>query len=149
MELNVRAQVPPIERLNDRRRLVLALPRRALFIPGLLLVALVSLLYLSQTSDLAGTGYDIADLQSEQQQLQMQNEQLRLQVDQLESLDRVDKEATTRLHMGPPVHVIYVTAPPMTLPTPVATTQTPDSNRAASPSGWLGNAFAWLRARVP
>jgi len=148
MELNVSTQVPSIERTHHRRRLVPALPRRALFVPGLILIALVSLLYLSQTSDLAGTGYDIADLQSQQQQLQMQNEQLRLQIDQLESLDRVDKEASTRLHMGPPSHVIYVTAPPLTLPKPIAATKKDDSTGAVPRSDWLGRAFAWLRARV-
>lgn len=84
------------------------------------IAVVLSLLYLSQTSDVATTGYDITALQDEKQTLEAENEQLRLQIDQLESLDRVDREATTRLQMGPPRRVIYVTAAPVAIPTPVA-----------------------------
>lgn len=149
MELNVSPPAPSIERLEKRRRLVPSLPRRAVFVSGLLLAALVSLLYLSQASDLAGTGYDIADLQTQQQQLQMENEQLQLQVAQLESLDRVDKEASTRLHMGPPSHVIYVSAPPLVIPTPATKKREIEGNGALSTTGWLSDVLAWLRDRVP
>jgi len=135
----MRTEVPLTERLLVRRRLVSTLPRRALFVLALLLMALVSLLYLSQTSDVATTGYDIADLQAQQQQLQMQNEQLQLQIAQLESLDRIDQAASTRLHMGPPDHVVYVTAPPAVIPTPVASDQSTANARSSTPLGWLGH----------
>lgn len=128
-------EYPPIERLNPRRRLVPTGSWRTLFVPGLVLVSLISLLYLGQTSDVASTGYDIVDLQTEQHQYQMKNEQLRFQIAQLESLDRIDHEASSRLHMGPPNHVVYVTAPRPVLPT-LHPTATPDSH--PSPTSLIG-----------
>lgn len=110
---------------------------RGLFITVLILGAVLSLLYLNQTSDVAATGYDIADLQAQQQMLSMQNEQLRLQIAQLESLDRIDREATTRLHMGPPGHVVYVPASAAAIPTPLAV-PTPTQVNSPSPA-----AIAW------
>ncbi len=78
------------------------------FAIGLVVIALVSLLYLSQTSAVASTGYDVKRLQDEQAQLQMRNGQLRMRVAQLQSLDRVDAEARARLKMGLPDKVLYV-----------------------------------------
>jgi len=114
-------EVVPVQRAVGRPPLASPVSRRALFLPLILLAALVSLLYLSQTSDVATTGYDIADLQSQKATLEMENEQLRLQIAQLESLDRVDQAATTRLHMGPPRQAVYVTASTVSIPTPSPT----------------------------
>jgi len=118
--------------------------RRRTFIWLLLIGAALSLLYLNQTSDVATTGYDIADLENQQQLLTMQNEQLRLQIAQLESLDRVDREATARLHMGPPRRVLYTTGPVVAVPTPTpsAVSGTPI---AGSPLTW---AWRWITARI-
>jgi cell division protein FtsL len=93
--------------------------RRNLIFVVLALAALTSLLYVNQTGDLASTGYDVADLQNQKQQLEMRNEQLRLQVGQLESLDRIDQLASTQLKMGPPRNEIYVAAPSVRIPPPV------------------------------
>lgn len=94
---------------------------RTIFLVVLVVVTGFSLLYLSQTSDLAATSYDVAALQDKKSVWEMRNEQLRLQIDELQSLDRVDQSASTRLNMGPPTHVVYVTAPtqPIVIPTPV------------------------------
>jgi hypothetical protein len=113
---------------------------------------LTSLLYLSQTSDIATTGYDIADLQTQKQELEMQNEQLRLKVAQLESLDRVDHEASTRLHMGPPQREIYVTAVPISIPPPVATPSQPSSSassRTIALVRWIARQVSALRGAIP
>lgn len=79
---------------------------------------MLSLVYLSQTSDIAASGYDIASLQAQREVLEMQNEQLRFQVAQLQSLDRIDREASSRLHMGPPEREIFISAPPVEVATP-------------------------------
>lgn len=131
--------VLPIDRAVSRPRFT-RINRRALFLPLLLLAALVSLLYLGQTSDIAATGYAIADLQNQQQTLEMRHEQLEFKIAQLKSLDRVDQEATTRLHMGPPQRVVYVTAPsaPATIPTP---TPAPAPTHSMSP---IGAFFQWI-----
>lgn len=94
---------------------------RATFIVGLLLVTGLSLVYLNQTSDLAATSYDVAALQDEKTVWEMRNEQLRLQIAELQSLDRVDQSASTRLGMGPPSHVVYVNAPPQPVMVPTPT----------------------------
>lgn len=115
-----RLEVLPIERVIARPRTLPRINRGSWLAPALLVAALLSLLYLGQTSDVATTGYDIADLQAQKQSLQMENEQLRLKVAQLKSLDRVDREASARLDMGPPERVIHVEASPLSLPTPRA-----------------------------
>lgn len=81
----------------------------------------LSLVYLNQTSDLAATSYDVAALQDEKTVWEMRNEQLRLQIAELQSLDRVDQSASTRLGMGPPSHVVYVNAPPQPVMVPTPT----------------------------
>jgi hypothetical protein len=99
----------------------LAIPRPrglALVIAGLALAALVSLLYLNQTSELAATTYDIADLQSQQARWELRNEQLHFAIAREESLDRIDQEATARLNLGPPRRVAFVQAPRPDIPTP-------------------------------
>lgn len=91
-----------------RRRLVIVL----IFV----LAAPLSFLYVNQTSSLAAAGYDVTVLDGEEKLWQMRNEQLRLQVATLESLDRVDQVASSKLGMGPPQHQVFVNAPPTSLP---------------------------------
>jgi cell division protein FtsL len=94
--------------------------RRWVILCVLVLAAPLSFLYVNQTSSLAATGYDVAVLEGEKKIWQMRNEQLRLEVSQLESLDRIDRLAASKLGMGPPQHQIYVNAPALILPTPVS-----------------------------
>ncbi|MGH2459879.1 MAG: septum formation initiator family protein [Chloroflexota bacterium] len=130
-------EVIPIRRARTDPRQGTRAARPTMFIPLLVVGALLSLLYLNQTSDVAATGYDIADLQAQQGALTMRNEQLRLEVAQLESLDRVDREATARLHMGPPRQVVYATAAVVAIPSPTPLA-TPSQSGPASPAtlGW-------------
>lgn len=94
----------------------------AVFAVALVVVGLVSLLYLAQTSVVAGTGYDVKGLENQKAQWQIKNEQLRMKIAQLRALERVETEAASRLKMGPPTKVIFV---------PVETqTTAPDSRTA-------------------
>lgn len=113
---------------------------RLTYVLALLLVTALSLLYLGQTSRLAGTSYDVIALQNEKRLWEMRNEQLRLQIAELESLDRVDRLASSRLGMGPPARVVYVNAPPVAV---VVVTPTP----TATPAARIGTA-EWLRSLV-
>jgi len=106
---------------------------RLIFVPMLLVATILSLLYLGQTSDVATTGYDIADLQTQKRVLEMQNEQLRLKIAQLESLDRIDHEAATRLHMGPPLRQVYVTAQPQPIPSSTPSADPLTTAKASDP----------------
>ena len=128
--LQARAPAGPWLRFG---RLALARPRGlALVIAALALAALVSLLYLNQTSELAATTYDIADLQSQQARWELRNEQLRFEIARAQSLDRIDREATIRLKLGPPRRTIFVQAPRPVVPAP------PSGNGSTSQRPSLG-----------
>ncbi len=116
--ISPRPEVIPIEHVLTRPRVLPRVSRAVWLTIAFLAAALLSLFYLGQTSDIAASGYDIARLQEQKQTLEMQNEQLRLQVAQLQSLDRIDREASSRLHMGPPEREVFVSAPPISIPTP-------------------------------
>lgn len=100
-------QVARAGRVAARQSWVRSINVRAVFVPVLLLAGILSLLYLNQASDLASTSYDVAALQNERRIWEIRNDQLRLQIAELESLDRIDREASARLGMGPPQRVIY------------------------------------------
>ncbi len=98
------------------------LPRRLLLL-GLAAAAL-SLLYLTLASRVATTGYDLQALTDEVQRWEARNQQLRQQITHLQSLERVEREAKTRLHMGPPAQVLF-TPPLPALASPPAPSPTP------------------------
>lgn len=99
----VRPLVGP-RRIADERTLNLPL----LVFIGLTMVGLVSLLYLTQTSGVATAGYDIQALRAEKARWELRNDQLRLQISELKSLDRIEREAQSRLGMGPPSKLVFV-----------------------------------------
>jgi hypothetical protein len=116
-------------------------PRLA-FVLALLVVAVLSLLYVRQTGDLAATGYDVANLQRETVDWQRRNDQLRVDAAQLEAVDRVGRAASQRLGMGPPHQIVFVRSTPIRVPalaTPVATTASdPESPILSEARQWLG-----------
>ena len=105
-----------IDRGNRYGKRVSVWPPRWVILIVLGLAAPLSFLYLNQTSGLAATSYDVAALQDDKKLWEMRNEQLRLEVSQLESLDRIDRLAASRLGMGPPQHQVYINAPASTAP---------------------------------
>jgi len=54
------------------------------------LVLVLGLLYLSQSNAMATSGYDIAKLQSQQQQLIEDNERLQIEASRLQSIQQID-----------------------------------------------------------
>lgn len=107
--------------------------------------AFISLLYLTQTSGVATTGYDIETLESQREQWQIQNQQLRLKIAQLRSLDRVEAEAKRRLDMGPPARILYLWVEPQPLgaerPQDTAQVREPDGPK---PGSWWQNLVGLL-----
>ncbi|MBI2939451.1 MAG: cell division protein FtsL [Chloroflexi bacterium] len=75
---------------------------------AMLLVGLVSMLYLTQASGIATTGYDIQSLEAEKARWQLQNDQLRLRLGEAQALARVERAAREQLKMAPPDRLIYV-----------------------------------------
>lgn len=94
--------------LGRRRIETRSLSLSIVFGAALLLATLLSLLYLTQASTVATIGYDIKRLEQDEAQLEIRNEQLRFTIAQLQSLDRVEKEAAARLRMGPPAKLLFV-----------------------------------------
>lgn len=54
------------------------------------LVLVLGLLYLSQSNKMATSGYDIAKLEKEQQQLKEDNERLQIEASRLQSIQQID-----------------------------------------------------------
>jgi Tfp pilus assembly protein PilN len=54
------------------------------------LVLVLGLLYLSQSNQMATSGYDIAKLESQQKQLREDNERLQIEASRLQSIQQID-----------------------------------------------------------
>ncbi|MCL5264191.1 MAG: hypothetical protein M1343_03185 [Chloroflexi bacterium] len=79
-----------------------------IFIVALGVAGLVSLLYLAQTSTVATVGYDIKRLEDQRARWQMKNAQSRVKIAELQSIDRIERDAKSRLNMAPPTKIIFV-----------------------------------------
>lgn len=74
------------------------------------LIGIICLLYLAQTSELTTTGYNIQQLQVEESNWKLRNEQIALDLAGARSLAVVEAEATGRLKMVRPEELIYLEA---------------------------------------
>ncbi len=88
------------------------LPRRSA-LPAILPVAMaivssVSLLLLVQTSGVTTTGYDVRRLEQEKEDWQQANFQLEYDIAYLQSLARIEKEATGKLRMSTATDYVFV-----------------------------------------
>lgn len=95
-----------------------------------------SLLVLMQTGRVTAQSHEVQRLQELKTHWQQRNAQLAAEIAVLSSLDRVQPEATTRLHMTPAtLHVFVTIAPPQpTAAPPSSSTAHPPADRAAPPS---------------
>ena len=75
------------------------------------MAALVSTLYLMQTSNVAIVGYDLRKLERQRLELGIKNEQVRMKIDRLRSLPVIERRAS-ELGMSLPTSVIFVEKPP-------------------------------------
>lgn len=73
-----------------------------------ILLGIVSLFHLVQMSDVASTGYNIQELQSDEAGWKVRNEQLALEVARAKSLSVIEDEATHRLGMIWPKETVYL-----------------------------------------
>lgn len=90
----------------------LSSPSLAAWLPLMsVLVGILALLYLAQTSELTTTGYSIQQLQAEESNWKLRNEQVSLQLAEARSLAVVEKQATERLGMVAPEKLVYLSAP--------------------------------------
>jgi cell division protein FtsL len=83
----------------------------ATFLVVALAIATVGLLYLVQTSKVAGLGYTVTRLEQERVERSLENQQLSYQIAQLQALPRVEEMAREQLEMGPVEDDIYLSVP--------------------------------------
>ena len=86
---------------RQRAAWVFDLRPESLVFATIVLVALTSLLYLTQASNVAATGYDINYAEARRDRLERERQRLTLRVAQLQALDRLETEATSKLKMAP------------------------------------------------
>ena len=81
----------------------------------IVLVSVTSLLYLTQASRVAATGYDIRDAEERRGRLERQQQLLLVQAAELQALSRIEAEAGSRLGMAPapPPTYLPVGEPPV------------------------------------
>ena len=77
----------------------LELSPQTLMLATIALVGLTSMLYLTQAANVASTGYDITYAQDERITLERKLQQLTIKEAQLQALDRIESEATSKLAM--------------------------------------------------
>jgi hypothetical protein len=87
------------------------------------LLGIASLFYLTQTSEVATTGYSIQELQLQESDWELRNEQLSLEVAKARSLSVVESEATKRLGMVPAKNVVYLQVQSTDASRPTATSR--------------------------
>jgi hypothetical protein len=113
------------------------------------IVSVVSVLLLIQTSGVASVGYDIQRLEEVRDHWRQSNWQLEDEIARLKSLDRIEREARTRLRMQPAEKPVFVTVDVKPASKEFSTwTPTPSAAptvRVRRPEGLQGF-FAWLAA---
>jgi hypothetical protein len=125
---------------------VFDLTPQTLILAMIVLVALTSMLYLTQASNVAATGYDITYAQDERIKLERQLQQLTIKAAQLQALDRVESEATSKLVMVPAPVPEYV--PQREAPVDVeAALAKAERDARREPSGLRQQVAALLRLR--
>ena len=114
----------------------------------IVLISLTSLLYLTQASRVAATGYDISAAQDERARLERQQQQLLIQEARLQALLRVESEATARLQMvpAPPPDYVRVGAAPADVDGAVERALAAARHR---PPSWVERLVAFLRLGQP
>ncbi len=117
-----------------------------------ILVGIITLFYLAQTSELTTTGYSIQELKIQESNWKQRNEQLGLELARARSLAAVDAEATGRLLMARPKTTVYLEAPPLDSTRRLSSSSrgesrgTPEMGKAASPDG--GNILDPVRTSI-
>lgn len=113
----------------------------------ILLISVTSLLYLTQASRVAATGYDISSAEEQRARLERENQQLLMHVAALQSLQRIESEATTKQGMvpGPPSDYVRAGAPPVDVE---AALRRAEQKARHEPRGWREQLAVALRLKT-
>jgi cell division protein FtsL len=119
----------------------------ATLILGILTVLLLSMLYTYQTTRIMTLGYQFEKVQCNISALQSVNDQLELQLSELQTPQRVEQIAITRLGMQQPQNFIVI---PISL-RPASSQNTQVATAAPTPpsQGTVASLRSWLTAAIP
>jgi hypothetical protein len=105
---------PPSARARRARIVRPAAPplnTAALFTIVVLTIATVGLLYLIQTSQVAGLGYEVSRLERQRTEKALENQQLGYDIARLQALPQVEQVALRQLGMQPMGDYLFLTVP--------------------------------------
>jgi hypothetical protein len=129
---------------RQRAAWVFDLRPEALVLTTIVLVALTSLLYLTQASNVAATGYDITYAESRRDKLERDRQRLIIHAAELQALRRLETEATSKLGMTPAPVPEYLPARAAPVDVEAAVARAEREARHA-PEGWRAQLAALLR----
>jgi hypothetical protein len=136
----------PIDRAKLRRARApwaIELGTGTLALAAIAVVAVTSLLYLTQASRVAATGYDISSALERQARLEREQQRLLVEVVRLESLARIESDAVGKLAMVPAPVPDYVAVGEPALDVDAALERAVDDAQH-KPSGWR----EWIAAAL-
>lgn len=112
----------------------------------IVLVALTSLLYLTQASNVAATGYDITYATDLRARRERELQRLKLEAARLQALDRLESQATSKLGMVPAPVPDYLPrrAAPVDVEAEIARAE---REARIEPAGWREGLNAFLASR--
>jgi len=113
----------------------------------LVLVSVTSLLYLTQASRVAATGYDISSAEDQRAKLERQEQKLLVRAAEMQSLQRIESEATAKQGMvpAPPPAYLRVGAPPVDVE---AALKRAEQDAKHLPRNWRQQIAAALRLNI-
>jgi cell division protein FtsL len=91
--------VAPVRRINSA----------LLFVIVVMTISMVGLLYLVQTSHVAGLGYEVSRLERERNEKSLENQRLTYEIAQKQALPQIEQVALQDLRMQPMGDHIYLT----------------------------------------
>ncbi|HBY45846.1 MAG TPA: hypothetical protein PLR44_04075 [Thermomicrobiales bacterium] len=109
------AETPVIPTIERPSPVTTVAPRRLnnamMFVLIVLTISVVGLLYLVQTSHVAGLGYEVSRLERQRMDVALENQRLTYEIARRQSLPAIEKMALDDLHMQPMDAHVYLTVP--------------------------------------
>lgn len=145
-----RRRITALATLHPRQRLAEAINHSVLaqLIGVLALIFIAALIYLSQAGQVSVMQYSIAGLQRQQIALQMQYSNLYATATGLQSLQRVETIAITKLHMSKPSYSgLWIQPAVPRLPVPLQD-PTSSAQSQSQPLAWMDHAVHVIAAQL-
>ena len=128
------------------------LPPIGLVFASIVCIAVAALLYLTQVSRVATSGYELANLEHRREQLKREHQQLLVELARLQSISQVDQTAASELGMVQAHTETFLTAATLSAALDIeAAIQAEERDTGENPSTWrqrLGAFFALVQSKL-